>query len=53
MNRVLLAEVILTLTREQAERLLVAVEHANEQRAGAWDVLLHALPEQCAKQGVR
>lgn len=48
MNRILQAEVILTLTLDQAEEVLKALRY---DRAIGSDVL-GAVMEQCAKQGV-
>jgi hypothetical protein len=54
MNRILQADVILTLTREQAARLLASVDFAVRRTHQAEYVdLLVFLREQCAKQGVQ
>lgn len=60
MNRVLQAEVILTLTREQAEMVLLSVgltaaysEHDQPDAVEAWSAVNLVVAEQCAKQGVQ
>ena len=56
MNRILQADVILTLTREQTEALFGLVEQRHPAVVGWTDLeaeTLSSLREQCAKQGVQ
>lgn len=55
MNRILLAEVILTLTREQAEGLLDFIEEARSKFCWSDEQVraIRAVREQCAEQGVK
>jgi len=58
MNRILQAEVILTLTREQADLLRIAVDWAvgwdsDHEPDRDFQELLELVRQQCAKQGVQ
>lgn len=60
MNRIMQADVILTLTREQAKWVLDSVgltaafsEHDCPNDYEAWDAIHRLVAEQCLKQGVK
>ncbi|WP_199099476.1 hypothetical protein [Dyella sp. ASV21] len=59
MNRILQAEVILTLTRDQASDLEMALLYANHSPVASRDekadfaALGEVIGQQCAKQGVK